>query len=72
LLYFLSVLLYFQSVLLYFQSNLLHFLSSDYYDLVFMGRFKKYCTCNLCSIIATSKRHLKSLCRPFEIYNKPD
>jgi hypothetical protein len=72
-----------QSVLLYFQSNLLHFLSgllycqselftlemtSDYYDLVFMGRFKKYCTCNLCLIIATSKRHLRSLCRPFEMF----
>jgi len=23
-------------------------MKSDYYDLVFMGRFKIYCTCNLC------------------------
>ena len=43
-------------------------MTSDYYDLVFMGRFKKYCTCNLCLIIATSKRHLRSLRRPFEMF----
>jgi hypothetical protein len=69
LLYFLSGLMYFQSDLLYCQSELFTFeMKSDYYDLVFMGRFKKYCTCNLCLIIVTSKRHLRSLGRPLEMF----
>ena len=41
---------------------------SNYYDLVFMGRFKKYCPCNLCLIITNSKRELRSLGRPAELF----
>jgi hypothetical protein len=41
---------------------------SNYYDLVFMGRFKKYCPCNLCLIITNSKRELRSLGRPVELF----
>ena len=40
---------------------------SNYYDLVFMGRFKKYCPYNLCLIITNSKRKLRSLGRPAEL-----
>ena len=43
-------------------------MKSDYYDLVFMWRFKKYCTCNLCLIITTSKRELRSLGRAVEMF----
>ena len=41
---------------------------SNYYDLVFMARFKKYCPCNLCLIITNSKRELRSLGRPAELF----
>jgi hypothetical protein len=40
---------------------------SNYYDLVFMERFKKYWPCNLCLIITNSKRELRSLDRPAEL-----
>ena len=43
-------------------------MKSNYYDLVFMGRFKKYCPCNLCLIITNFKRELKSLGRPVEMF----
>ena len=42
---------------------------SNYYDLVFMGRFKKYCPCNLCLISTNSKRELRSLGRPAELWS---
>ena len=42
---------------------------SNYYDLVFMGRFKKYCPCNLCLIITNSKRELRSLGRPAKLWS---
>jgi hypothetical protein len=41
---------------------------SNYYDRVFMGRFKKYCPCNLCLIITNFKRELRSLGRPAELF----
>jgi hypothetical protein len=41
---------------------------SNYYDLVFTERFKKYCPCNLCLIITNSKRELRSLGRPVELF----
>jgi len=41
---------------------------SNYYDLVFMGRFKKYCPCNLCLIITEFKREWRSLSRPLELF----
>ena len=37
---------------------------SNYYDLVFMGRYKKYCPCNLCLIITKFKREWRSLSKP--------